>query len=150
MNTRISPHQTHPEAYATMLQMENFIRSTSISARLRELIKIRVSMINGCSYCIDMHTRDAVKYGETPERIYLLSVFEEVPHFSPEEKAALKMAVELTLVHQHGLSEETYQEVARHYTPQQIMELTMITVTINGWNRIAKATNMLPALPQEA
>lgn len=148
MNTRINLNHANPEAYAAMTQLEAYCKTTSISPVLRTLIKLRVSAINGCSFCIDMHTQEAVKLGETLERLQLLSVFQQVPHFTAAEKAALKMAEELALVHQQGLTDVTYQDVAQHFTPEQILELGMINVAINGWNRLVKIVDLHPSLPQ--
>ncbi|GGJ23821.1 carboxymuconolactone decarboxylase family protein [Deinococcus roseus] len=150
MTNPLSLTHTHPEAYAAMSQLEDYCKSTSISALIRTLVKLRVSIINGCSLCIDMHTQEALKLGQSPERLALITAFMEVPHFTGAEKAALKMAEELAFLPEKGLSEATRQELAVQFTPQQIMELGLINVSINGWNRLVNLVGMHAALPQLA
>lgn len=144
---RISLTHTEPAAYQAMSVLEEYGSTTQIEPTLRHLIKLRASVINGCSYCIDMHVKEALRDGDTTERLSLISVFREVAHFTSREKAALKLVDELTLVHQQGLTDATYAEVAQHFSPQETVQLCMLTVTINGWNRLAKAADMVPSLP---
>ena len=111
MDKRININTTEPHAYKAMLGLEAYLANTEISKTLKELIKIRASQINNCAYCLAMHTKDAIKYGESAERLFILSAWHEAEsHFTEEERVALKMTEEVTQVSQHGLSDETYQK----------------------------------------
>jgi AhpD family alkylhydroperoxidase len=144
MSTRIKMHETNPEAYKAMIEFDRFLASTNIAPLHKELIKIRASQINGCSYCVDKHTRDARKLGETEQRIYALSVWRDTPFFSPEERAILALTEEVTLIHQH-VSDATYSEAAKYFDEKTIGQLIMAIIIINAWNRIGISTHMMPA-----
>ncbi|MEQ9209902.1 MAG: carboxymuconolactone decarboxylase family protein [Pseudomonadales bacterium] len=107
----------------------------------KELIKIRASQINGCAFCIDMHTKDALKNGETPQRIFLLTAWTETDLFTEEERALLKITEEVTLIHQGGLSSETYKKGLDLFGEHYLTQIIMAIVAINAWNRIAISTN---------
>ena len=143
MEKRINIHATEPQAYKAMLGLEGYLAQSEISKTIKELIKIRTSQINGCAYCLDMHTKDAIKYGETAERIFLVSAWHEADKFfTEEEKVALKMTEEITLISQNGLSDDTYQKAKLVFSDKQIAEIIMAIVTINSWNRIALSTKL--------
>lgn len=144
MKTRINVAMTDAAAYKAMMGLEAYFQSTSLSKTLKELIKIRASQINGCAYCIDMHTKDALKNGETNQRIFLLNAWRETNLFTEEEKLILTMTEEITLIHQHGLSDETYALAEKFFDKNQIAEIIMAVVTINAWNRIAISTRLEP------
>lgn len=131
-------------AYQAMLHLERYVRGSGINPTLLELIKIRASQINGCAFCIDMHTKDARLNGETEQRIYALNVWRETPFFTSEERAVLALTEVVTLIATDHVSDEIYNEVSRYFTQEQIANLLMAIVTINGWNRIAIATRMVP------
>lgn len=135
---------TDAAAYKAMMGLESYFQSTSLSKTLKELIKIRASQINGCAYCIDMHTKDALKNGETNQRIFLLNAWRETNLFTEEEKLILTMTEEITLIHQHGLSDETYALAEKFFDKNQIAQIIMSVVTINAWNRIAISTRLEP------
>lgn len=121
-----------------MLGLEGYLSKIAISQTLKELVKIRASQINNCAYCINMHTKDAIKNGESPERIFLLSAWREATKFfTQEEQTLLAMTEEITLIHHSGLSEETYRKALEFFTENQIVQIIVLIVTINGWNRIA-------------
>jgi AhpD family alkylhydroperoxidase len=142
MEKRINISTTTPHAFKAMYALEGFLAQATISKTLKELIKIRASQINGCAYCIDMHTKDAIKNGETVQRIFLISAWREaVKFFTEEEQAVLAMTEEITLVHQHGLSDPTYQKALQYFSEVQVAEIIMAIVTINAWNRIAVSTH---------
>jgi AhpD family alkylhydroperoxidase len=146
MSNRIDIQKQQPEAYKAMFSLEKYLSSTPIPPLHRELIKIRSSQINGCAFCIDMHTRDARKLGETEQRIYLLNAWREVDNlYTEEERCILAITEEVTLISQHGLTEETYAKAAALFEPDYIAQLIMAVVTINAWNRIAISTHMQPA-----
>lgn len=141
MKNRIDISQLAPQAYKAMFGLEGYLAQISLAKTLKELIKIRASQINNCAYCIDMHTKDAVKNGETAQRIFLISAWKEATKFfSEEEQIVLAMTEEITLIHQNGLSEETYQKASVVFSEVQIAEIIMVIVTINAWNRIAVST----------
>jgi AhpD family alkylhydroperoxidase len=126
-----------------MIELEQYINQTSISKSLKEIIKIRASQINGCAYCIDMHSKDAIKYGETLQRIVVLAAWQEAKYlFTEEEQVVLSITEEITLIHQHGLSEQTLLRANQFFSDKQIAEIVMAVVTINCWNRIAISSHL--------
>lgn len=141
METRVNILQTQPEAYKAMMGLEKYIASTSLTPTHKELIKIRASQINGCAYCINMHTRDARKMRETEQRIYLLNAWRETTLYTEEEQTILAMTEEITLIQKH-LSKETYEDARKLFDEKYIAEIIMMITTINAWNRIAIATEM--------
>lgn len=141
MQTRVNILQTQPEAYKAMMGLEKYIASTSLSSTHKELIKIRASQINGCAYCINMHTKEARKKGETEQRIYLLNAWRETNLYTAEEQAILAMTEEVTLI-QNKLSKATYEQAKSLFDERYIAEIIMMITTINAWNRIAIATTM--------
>lgn len=141
METRVNILKTAPEAYKAMMGLEKFLASTALNPIHKELIKIRASQINGCAYCINMHTRDARKMGETEQRIYLLNAWRETQLYSEEEQAILAMTEEITLIQNH-LSKTTYDNARRLFDEEYIAAIIMMIVTINAWNRIAISTEM--------
>ena len=143
MDKRINISKTDPQAFKAMLGLEGYLANSEISKTIKELIKIRASQINNCAYCLAMHTKDAIKYGESAERIFIVSAWHEAEsHFTDEERVALKMTEEITLISQAGLSDETYQKATKVFSEKQIAEIIMAIVTINAWNRIAISTKL--------
>ena len=147
MNKRVVIKDLEPKAYEAMFGLEKYLSQTKIEVSLRELIKIRVSQINGCSYCIDLHTKDARKMGETEQRIYALSAWRETPYFTPTEIAVLALAEEITFINK-GVSQATYDEALKVLDEHTLSQVIMAIVTINAWNRIAISTHMTPVLDQ--
>lgn len=142
MEKRINLGALEPKAYKAMLGLESYLAQVEISKSLKELIKIRASQINNCAYCINMHTADALKNGETSQRLFLVSAWREArKFFDAQEQAVLAITEEITLIHQHGLSDETYSLAAAAFTENQIAQIIMAIVTINAWNRIAVSTH---------
>jgi AhpD family alkylhydroperoxidase len=109
-------------------------------AKLRELVRIRASQLNGCAYCVDMHTKDARAIGETEQRIYALPVWRETPFFSPRERAALAFTEDVTLAANTHVPDESYRGVAAEFSPDEVAALLSLIVTINAWNAIGVAT----------
>ncbi|RXZ44299.1 carboxymuconolactone decarboxylase family protein [Crenobacter cavernae] len=128
-----------PEGYQAMLGLELHSRASGIETSLRELVKTRVSQLNGCAFCLDMHTKDARADGETEQRLYLLSAWREAPCYTPRERAALAWAEALTLLPQQPVPESLHAELAQHFSEKERVELTWCIVAINGWNRISIA-----------
>ncbi len=130
--------------YRAMFLLGQQVRSSGINPTLRGLIRIRASQINGCAYCIDMHTKDARLNGETEQRIYALNAWRETPFFTTEERAVLALVEAVTLISENPVSDEIYDEVSHYFTPDEIANLLMAIVEINGWNRIAITTRVVP------
>lgn len=146
MNTRFNIATTETSAFKAMMGLEGYLQTISINKTLKELIKIRASQINGCAYCIDMHTKDAMKNGESAQRIFLLNAWRETNSFSEEEKVVLAMTEEITLISKHGLTDETYAAAERFFDKNTIAQIIMAIVTINAWNRIAISTRLEPGM----
>ncbi|WP_290799299.1 carboxymuconolactone decarboxylase family protein [Flavihumibacter sp. UBA7668] len=145
MENRMNIQQIQPAAYKALIGLENYLAGTNLNKTQKELIKIRASQINGCAFCIDMHTKDAIKYGESNQRIFLLNAWRETDVFTKEEKIILAITEEITLIHQHGLSDETYAKAKEFFSEELIAQIIVAIVTINAWNRIAISTR-LPVL----
>lgn len=144
MEPRMNYRQAYPEALQTMLKLEQFMATTGIDKHLYELIKIRASQINGCAFCLDMHTRDARKLGETEQRLYLLSVWREAPVYTEKERAVLALTEAVTRISEAGVPQEVYDNVRAHVDEKEFVALIMAINTINCWNRIAISTLMVP------
>ena len=144
MQQRIDITKASPAAYKAVAALQSYVDQSSLEPKLRELIKIRASQINGCAFCIAMHTRDARKIGETDERMHLLDAWREAPIYSAREQAALAWTEALTLVSETHVSDEVFEQVRRQFSEQEIVDLTAAVVAINTWNRIAIAFRMQP------
>lgn len=143
MSTRFNMAEVNAAAYQAGTGMEKALHNSFLTPIRKELIKIRASQINGCAFCLDMHTKDALKYGETPQRIFLLNAWRDARElFTEEEQVILAIAEEVTLISEKGLSEETYQKAKQIFNKVQIADIIMAAVTINMWNRIAISTHM--------
>lgn len=141
MEQRIQINKLQPGAYEAMYALEGYIKQSKIDKLHRELIKIRASQINRCAFCINMHTKDALEYGETPQRIFLLDAWRETDLFTEEEKILLQMTEEITLISKNGLTRETYQNAINVFDEDYIAQVIMTIVTINAWNRISVSTH---------
>ncbi|KIL79097.1 4-carboxymuconolactone decarboxylase [Bacillus badius] len=136
---RLDYYNVGSEGMDIMMQMEKYTKKSSINRKLRELIKIRVSQINGCAYCLNMHTSDARKMGETEKRIYCLSAWNECDFYSSEEKVAFELSEHITLIPTKRVPNDLYQRVREHYNEKQYVDLVLIINQINSWNRISIA-----------
>ncbi len=146
MEKRINIAELEPAAYKALAGLESYLATTNIDKTLKELIKIRASQINGCAFCINMHTIDARKQGETEKRIYLLNAWREVEGlYTPEERAVLALTEEMTLIANGGVSDETYQKAKSFFDDNQLAQIMVAIITINGWNRMCIATLVQPA-----
>jgi len=141
MKPRIVIPTVAPEAYQALMNLEGYISRTTLTQTHKELIKIRASQINGCAFCINMHTADARKYGETEQRIYLISAWREADIYTEEEKAILALTEEVTLISKH-VSEEVYQNAANLFDEKYLAEIILAIITINSWNRFAITTGL--------
>ena len=143
MQQRINIDQVEPAGYKAVLGLEKFIESTPLTRKHKDLIKIRASQINGCAFCIDMHTKEARKAGETEQRIYALNAWRATPFFSEDERAILALTEEVTLISDH-VRDETYQQAAKVLEEPYLAQVILAIITINVWNRIGIATNLMP------
>lgn len=139
--------KVQPAAYKAMDALDNYISTTSIDKVHQELIRIRASQINGCAYCVNYHSGDARKLGETEQRLYLISVWREATNvFSEQEQLLFAMTEEITLIHQHGLSDALYDKAISTFGEERTAQIIMAIITINAWNRIGVGLKMQPEL----
>ncbi|MCE1250857.1 MAG: carboxymuconolactone decarboxylase family protein [Comamonadaceae bacterium] len=137
MKQRLDYRQASPAAFQAMLGLEQYSRSSGLEHSLLELVKTRVSQINGCAFCLDMHTKDARVAGETEQRLYLLSAWRETELFSPREQAALAWAEAVTQLGAHGVPDAVYAQAQAAFGDKALVDLTLAVIAINGWNRLA-------------
>lgn len=137
MDNRMNYFKTAPEALAAVLEMDKYVRKTSIDKQLKEMIKIRVSQINGCSYCLNMHTKGARKLKINEEKLELLRNWDTTSLFSEEEKAAFRLAENLTLVSENGVSDTLFESTRKYFSEKEYVELVMVINMINTWNRLS-------------
>ncbi len=137
MKARMNMYEVAPDAMKAMLALENYVSGSGLEKSLMELVKMRASQINGCAFCLDMHSRDARKHGETEQRLYVLPAWRESPLFSPRERAALAWTEALTLIAQTHAPDDVYEELRSQFSEAEIAKLSLLVVTINGWNRLA-------------
>src|SRR5690554_5396457 len=134
---RMEYFKVDPGALQGMLEMEKYLAQSGLDRTIFELVKMRASQINGCAYCIDMHSKDARLAGETEQRLYGLSAWKETPFYSEKERAALAWTEALTLISEKEISDSLYNNVKEHFDDQETIALTMAIVAINSWNRLA-------------
>jgi AhpD family alkylhydroperoxidase len=144
MNARLDYKQFAPDGYRAMLALNRFAESSGLEHSLLELVKIRASQINGCAYCLDMHTIDARAGGESEQRIHVLPAWREAPFYSDRERAALAWTEAVTLVGQTHVPDDVYDEARRQFSEEELVKLTWAVVVINGWNRVAVAFRSEP------
>jgi AhpD family alkylhydroperoxidase len=144
MKARLKYSSVAPEALKGMRELERYVHDSGLERPLYELIKIRASQINGCAYCIDMHTKDARKAGETEQRLYALSAWRETPFYSERERAALAWTEAITLISENDVPDDLYENVSSHFSEKELVDLTMAIVAINGWNRLAISFRTVP------
>ncbi|MBB5050507.1 MAG: carboxymuconolactone decarboxylase family protein [Afipia sp.] len=137
MKARLSPHKVAPDIMKALGALEAAVMASGLEKSLIELVKTRASQINGCAFCIHMHTRDARALGETEERLYVLSTWRESPLYTDRERAALAWTESVTLVSQTNVPDDVYEQLRGSFSDEEIVKLTMLVATINAWNRIA-------------
>jgi AhpD family alkylhydroperoxidase len=140
MENRIDISKVDPKAYEAMLGLEKYLAQSGLDKSLYELIKTRASQINGCAYCINMHTRDAMNLGETAQRLFLLDAWRETTLFTEKERAVLALTEAMTLITNGHVPNEIYAEAEKQLSPQELSAVIMAVVAINGWDRIAITT----------
>ena len=148
MKPRLNPYTVAPETMSAMLDLEKRAFGSGLEHSLLELVKTRASQINGCAFCIHMHTRDARAAGETEERLYLLDAWRESPLYTNRERAALAWTEALTLVSQTHAPDEDYEAMKREFSEEEQVKLTLMIATINAWNRFAIGFRAIHPLPK--
>ena len=144
MQQRINYPQVAPDGYQAMAGLEQYARRSGLESSLLELVKTRASQINGCAFCLDMHTRDARAKGETEQRLYTLSAWHETPFFTDRERAALTWTEAVTRVADTQVPDDVFELVRKQFTEKELVDLTLAIVAINGWNRMAIAFRTVP------
>ncbi|HEV2341484.1 MAG TPA: carboxymuconolactone decarboxylase family protein [Candidatus Acidoferrales bacterium] len=139
MEPRIDVSKVDPKAYQAMYPLETYVRQSGLEKPMLELVKMRASQINGCAYCLDMHSKDARAAGETEQRLYGLNAWEEAPYYSDRERAALAWTEAVTLVSEGRVPDKVFEEVRKVFSEKELVSLTMAIVAINGWNRLSIA-----------
>jgi AhpD family alkylhydroperoxidase len=150
MKPRLNPYQAAPIAMKALACLESQVAGSGLDPKLMELVKIRVSQINGCAFCLHMNTRDARARGVGEERIYLLDAWRESPLYSARERAALAWTEAVTLVSQTHVPDTVYDEVRAEFDPEELVNLTLLIATINAWNRFAISFRSIHPVKAEA
>jgi AhpD family alkylhydroperoxidase len=150
MKTRLNPYKTAPEPINALRALEAQVQASGLEKSLIELVKTRASQINGCAFCINMHTEYARKNGETEQRLYLLNAWRESPVYTDRERAALAWTEAVTLIAKTHAPDDVYEEVRAHFSEVETVNLTMLIATINAWNRIAISFRTAPAVKVKA
>src|SRR3954468_7687364 len=144
MKARIDLMHVNPGVVHAMLGLERQLRESSLEARLLYLVRMRASQINGCAYCLDMHSKDARANGETEQRLFGLAAWRETPYYSARERAALEWTEALTLVSETHVPNDVYDRVREHFSEEELVHLSLAIVSINGWNRLNIAARTVP------
>ena len=144
MEPRLNFYKAGPEAIKAMNGLELRIAKSSLEKSLVELVRLRASQINGCAYCVDLHSSDARKAGESERRLAAVVVWRETPFYSDRERAALEWTEAVTLVAQSHVPDEVWNQVKPHFTPEELVDLSLLVSTINAWNRFAIAFRKTP------
>ena len=144
MQPRIDFYTASPDALKAMIALETAVSKLPLEKTLIELVKLRASQINGCAFCVDMHTADARKGGETERRLYAVSVWRETPFFTPRERAALAWTESLTQLSLTHAPDEDYALLSAEFSPKEMVDLTVAISTINSWNRLAVGFRKTP------
>jgi AhpD family alkylhydroperoxidase len=150
MEARIDYLKVGRGVYEAMLGLEKYLHQCGLEQKLFDLIKLRVSQINGCAYCIDMHWKDLRSLGETEQRLYGLDAWEESPYYTDRERAALAWAEAVTNIKETHAPDDVYQETRKHFSEKELADLTLAISTINSWNRLAISARSVPGLYQPA
>ena len=145
MEPRIAYNQYSPNALHAMYALEKHLKSSTIEEKLLQLVKLRASQINGCAYCIDMHSLDARALGDTEQRLYALNAWRETAFFTPRERSALEWTEALTLISQNHAPDALYDAVRKEFSENELVDLTYAMATINAWNRLAIAMRVVPS-----
>ena len=148
MEARLNVPDVAPEGYKALVALEGYVRRSGLEKPLIELVKLRASQINGCAYCLDMHTKDARAAGETEQRLYCLSAWRECPFYTDRERAALEWTEAVTLLTVGHVPDDVYERVRQHFTEKELVDLNFAVIAINAWNRIAVTFRSVPGVYQ--
>jgi AhpD family alkylhydroperoxidase len=144
MESRIEFSKVNPDALAAMYALEAYVQGSGIEPSLIDLVKVRASQLNGCAFCIDMHTKEARSRGESEQRLYLLDAWREAQFYSEKERAALEWTEALTLISKSHVPDDVFERVRRHLSETELVDLSMVLVAINGWNRLCIGFRAVP------
>jgi len=150
MKPRMNYYQAAPDTIKALVALEEQIQASGLEKSLIELVKTRASQINGCAFCINMHTEDARRHGETEQRLYLLSAWREAPHYTDRERAALAYTEAVTKISKGHVPDDVYQAMRAQFSEVEAVNLTMLIATINAWNRIAISFRAVPPIRTKA
>lgn len=148
MQPRLDYMKVARSGYEAMLGLERYLRQCGLEQPLLHLLKLRVPQINGCAFCLDMHWKDLRALGESEQRLYGLDAWEESPYYTDRERAALAWAESVTNIREGHVPDEIYERTKKYFTEKEIADLTLTTVTINAWNRLANAARSEPGVYQ--
>ena len=148
MTSRVDYSRIEPEGYRILVNLNRFVKNCGLEGSLLELVKIRASQINGCAYCIDMHTKDARLAGESEQRIYALNAWAETPFYTERERAALSWTEAITLIGESHVPDELYESARQQFSEKELVDLTFAVILINSWNRLAIAFRSEPGTYQ--
>lgn len=137
MASRIDYEKVAPGAVRSMLALEGYVRSSGLEPSLLELVRLRASQMNGCAFCVDMHTKDARARGETEQRLYAVAVWDDTPFFTERERAALAWTEAVTHISYTHVPDAVYEEARKQFSEKELVDLTMAVIAINGWNRLS-------------
>jgi len=144
MGPRLNPYKIAPNGYQALSALQKYVDGSGLEKPLLELVRLRASQINGCAYCIDMHTKDARAAGESEQRLYLLSAWRESPFYSERERAALEWTEAVTLVSESHVPDDVYERARTQFQPAELVNLTLAIAAINTWNRMSVAFRAVP------
>jgi AhpD family alkylhydroperoxidase len=150
MTQRVAYAQQSPTLFKKFLELSNALREAGIDQKIYDLIDIRASQLNGCAFCLDMHVKEAKIHGERELRLYHVSIWRESPLFSPRERAALAWTEALTRLSEHGVPDALYEQVRAQFSEKELVDLTFLIMTINGWNRVSVAFQTVPGSADKA
>ena len=141
---RISQRELPQELIQTMMQVQQYIDHSGLDIKLLELVRMRVSQINSCAYCLDMHFKEGIEAGETPLRLISVSAWRETPYYSPKEQAVLAFAETLTRMPEEHHSDQIHEELNNYFSKEEIAKLTLAVIQINSWNRLTRSFGTIP------
>ncbi len=150
LQPRIDYRSVVPEGYKALSCLETYVKHSGLERTLLELVKLRASQLNGCAYCIDMHTKDARMQGETEQRLYALAAWRETPFYTERERAALAWTEAVTKVSDGHVPDDVYEQARQYFTEKELVDLTLAVIAINGWNRLAISCRTVPGTYQPA
>ncbi len=148
MEARLNPYKIAPQVYPAVVALQKYVDSCGLERPLLELVRLRASQINGCAYCLDMHTKDARALGETEQRLHLISAWRESPFYTEREHAALEWTESVTLISETHVPDEVYERVRQQFTQAELVNLTAAIAMINTWNRLSVAFRAVPGTYQ--